>query len=91
MVTMTATEASRGFSALLDRVENDGEEVVITRDGKAVARISPENADEGRYTYGRFKENMAKYRTFDPDFAKDVLEATDCLLPPEDPWHGDYS
>jgi antitoxin (DNA-binding transcriptional repressor) of toxin-antitoxin stability system len=37
MVTMTATEASRGFSALLDRIQRDGVEVTIVRDGSPVA------------------------------------------------------
>ena len=91
MITMTATEASRGFSALLDRVERDGEEVIVTRDGKPVARVAPENPAEGRFTYARFQKALAPYCTGDPDFTKDVLEATSHLLPPEDPWGDDYS
>jgi antitoxin (DNA-binding transcriptional repressor) of toxin-antitoxin stability system len=38
MITIGAVEAKTRFSELLDRVER-GEEVVITRDGKPVARL----------------------------------------------------
>lgn len=37
---ISATDAARGFSALLDAVEH-GETFVITRGGKGVARIEP--------------------------------------------------
>jgi prevent-host-death family protein len=40
---ITATEAKRKFLALLDEVEA-GEEIEITRDGVAVARLSPARA-----------------------------------------------
>lgn len=41
MITIGAFEAKTKFSELLDRVER-GEEVVVTRHGKTVARIVPE-------------------------------------------------
>jgi prevent-host-death family protein len=41
MKEISATEAARGFSALLDSVEHDGETFVITRAGRGVARIEP--------------------------------------------------
>jgi prevent-host-death family protein len=40
MSEIEAAEAKNGFSALLDRVER-GEEVVITREGRAVAKLVP--------------------------------------------------
>ena len=40
-VTVTSSDASRQFGGLLARVER-GEEVIIERDGRAVARIVPE-------------------------------------------------
>jgi len=40
MSEIEAAEAKNDFSALLDRVER-GEEVVITRDGRAVAKLVP--------------------------------------------------
>jgi prevent-host-death family protein len=42
-----AFEAKNTLGSLLDRVER-GEEVVITRRGKPVARLVPEKGDEGR-------------------------------------------
>jgi prevent-host-death family protein len=50
MITVGAFEAKTKFSELLDRVER-GEEVVVTRHGKAVARIVPDerpDADAAR-------------------------------------------
>jgi prevent-host-death family protein len=41
MITVGAFEAKTKFSELLDRVER-GEEVVVTRHGKAVVRMVPE-------------------------------------------------
>lgn len=40
MVTMTATEASRHFKDVLDRIEH-GETVVVIRGGKRIALITP--------------------------------------------------
>jgi antitoxin (DNA-binding transcriptional repressor) of toxin-antitoxin stability system len=41
MKSMTATEVSRGFSRLLDRMEHGGEEVVIMRNNHPVAKLIP--------------------------------------------------
>ena len=43
---MTATQASRNFAAMLDEVEN-GETVLVTRDGVTVARIVPDSSKPG--------------------------------------------
>ena len=45
MITVGAFEAKTKFSELLDRVER-GEEVVVTRHGKTVARIVPEGVQD---------------------------------------------
>ena len=48
MIEVSAFEAETRLSSLLDRVSH-GEEVVITRRGKAVARLAPvERADPSR-------------------------------------------
>jgi prevent-host-death family protein len=44
MATVTAVEAKTRFGELLDRVSK-GEEVVITRHDKAVARLIPEGVE----------------------------------------------
>jgi prevent-host-death family protein len=41
MRVVGAFEAKNTLGALLDLVENDGEEIVITRRGKPVARLVP--------------------------------------------------
>ena len=42
MKDITATEAGRHFSELLDAVEHRHESFVVTRKGRSVARIVPE-------------------------------------------------
>lgn len=54
-------EAKTKLSALLDRVER-GEEVVITRRGKAVARLVP--ASEGQDRLDRQARAVEKLRAF---------------------------
>lgn len=44
MRSVGVLEAKTNLSALLDDVETTGEVIVITRHGKAIARLSPENA-----------------------------------------------
>jgi prevent-host-death family protein len=41
MKTIAASEAETHFAAVLDEVEK-GETVIVTRDGRPVARVSPE-------------------------------------------------
>lgn len=43
MRTVGVLEAKTNLSALLDEVETSGEAIVITRHGKPVARLSPED------------------------------------------------
>jgi prevent-host-death family protein len=47
MKRLTATEAARKFSDLLDAVENRGESFVVVRRGRAVARIEPAASGSG--------------------------------------------
>jgi prevent-host-death family protein len=57
MVTVGSFEAKTNFSALLERAEH-GEQIIITRRGKPVARLMPiVGAREGRVS-----EAMAKLR-----------------------------
>jgi prevent-host-death family protein len=58
MITIGAFEAKTHLSSLLDKVEA-GEEIVITRHGKAVARMVPEAVAAGDLlddTIARLKE-----------------------------------
>ncbi len=47
MKEVSATEAARGFSALLTAVERDGETFFITRGGRVIARIEPAAGTSG--------------------------------------------
>ena len=42
MKTLSVTEVARNFSAVLDRVEHDQEEIVLVRNRRRIARLVPE-------------------------------------------------
>ena len=83
---VTATDAARRFSDLLNRVRYRGESFRIVRGGQAVARLSGPGI-QGTATARRLVERLAQLPPPDPGFA-DALEATleDQGLLPEDPW-----
>ena len=84
MTTITARDASRGFSTLLDRVEHDGEEYTVERDGRAVARIVPATPR----TVAGFLSRRAGRLPLDDDFAADATTANPLLtVDTADPWH----
>jgi antitoxin (DNA-binding transcriptional repressor) of toxin-antitoxin stability system len=69
MRTFTAIEASRGFAAMLNLVEN-GETVLITRDGRPVARLEPETSATGARVLALFADHSG-----DSAFADDAEAA----------------
>jgi prevent-host-death family protein len=48
MRSVSATEAARRFSEVLDAVEADGESFLVVRRGRPVARIEPATGQQGR-------------------------------------------
>ncbi|UER53792.1 type II toxin-antitoxin system prevent-host-death family antitoxin [Kineosporiaceae bacterium SCSIO 59966] len=80
MRTITATEASRGFSELLDAVER-GETVSITRAGHVVAEIRPAAPTTGK----ALREALKDLPPLDDDIEADIESATS-LLRLDDPW-----
>lgn len=81
MKTMTASEVSRNFASVLDRVA-DGETVVITRGGKRLAIMEPTPNAAGRAV----KDALAPLvGTLDDDFGRDIAAATE-LLTLDDTW-----
>jgi prevent-host-death family protein len=64
-----AFEAKNTLGSLLDRVER-GEEIVITRHGKAVARLVPEdqrsNRDQVQAAFERIRERARRYAQENP-------------------------
>lgn len=67
---MTATEASRKFSDLLDAIER-GETVTITRGNRAVAEIGPAR----RRTGADLRAALAEIPAPDDRFAHDITDA----------------
>jgi prevent-host-death family protein len=65
-----AFEAKNTLGSLLDRVER-GEEIVITRHGKAVARLVPEdrksNRDQVQAAFDRIRERARRYARENPN------------------------
>jgi len=80
---LTATEAARRFSEVLNRVA-DGEEIVVTRAGAAVAVIAPPRSRV--LSPERFRELIASAPPVDDDFAEDVARIRKEVGPPEGAW-----
>ncbi len=82
MKTMTATEASRHFSDLLDAVER-GETISIVRGNHPVAEIGPARQRTG----ADLRAALADVPPPDDAFGRDIAEAV-ALLNSEvgDPW-----
>jgi len=80
---MTATQAARSFSAVLNRVAT-GEEVEVTRSGATVAVIGPPKVSV--VSVERFRELVANAPPPDEDFESDVRELRESVGPPGDPW-----
>jgi antitoxin (DNA-binding transcriptional repressor) of toxin-antitoxin stability system len=78
---VTATEAARGFSALLTAVEKAGESFVITRGGRAIARVEPAAGASGAAV-------KAVLRRYKPDvaWAGDLRVVRDHLVAQERQW-----
>lgn len=80
---MSATEASRSFSELLNRVAA-GEEIEITRAGATVAVIKP--PPFRALSAERFRELMDSAPTVDEAFVRDVAAIRKESGAPESPW-----
>jgi prevent-host-death family protein len=79
---VTALEAKTRFGELLDRVAR-GEEIVITRHEKPVARITPEGRPglaEVRQAVSdlrTLREELARHRGFKPLTEEEIRDAVD--------------
>ena len=86
MREVTASEASRNFSAVLDSVER-GETIVVTRGGRRVASIAPTPAATG----AALNAVVTRWRgaaALDDDFAEsiDTARAAASTEDDRDPW-----
>lgn len=75
MTTISATEAARNFSEMLNRVRYRGEEFVIVRGGETVARLGPEPGAAHR-PLANWSDLVALFarRRRDASFADDLEE-----------------
>lgn len=76
MRIVSATQMSRSFSDYLDLIERDGDECLITRHGRVVARLVPPK----RVTGCELKAFLAA-TTPDAEWYDDVLAARPTLWP----------
>jgi prevent-host-death family protein len=80
--TVTATEASRRFSDLLDAIER-GESVTVTRGNRAIAEIRPARRRTGK----DLREALAETSPPDERFEADIADALTFLTTDRtDPW-----
>lgn len=80
---LTATEAARSFSDVLNRAAA-GEEIEITRSGATVAVVGPPKAR--LISTERFRGLMRSAPPVDDDFASDVREIRTEAGPAETSW-----
>jgi antitoxin (DNA-binding transcriptional repressor) of toxin-antitoxin stability system len=78
---LSATDAARRFSDVLDSVESKRESFVVVRRGRAVATIGPAFAGTGR----ALKEALRAHRP-DPGWAGELRELREAVGPPPDRW-----
>ncbi|HET8681139.1 MAG TPA: hypothetical protein VFM54_04620 [Micromonosporaceae bacterium] len=82
MRTMTATEASRRFSDLLDAIER-GETVMVIRGNRPIAEIRPARRRTGK----DLREALAGTSPPDERFETDIADALALLTTDRtDPW-----
>lgn len=81
MKDISATEAARNFSDLLDAVEHGRESFRVTRSGRPVARIAPAEAASGRTVKDLLHRNVP-----DPGWAGDLAELRSMLVTEERDW-----
>jgi antitoxin (DNA-binding transcriptional repressor) of toxin-antitoxin stability system len=82
MKQLSATEAARRFSDVLDSVESDRETFVVVRHGRVVATIGPALAGTGR----ALKSALRKHPP-DAEWALELRELRDGVGVGTDPWH----
>ncbi|MGH7166737.1 MAG: type II toxin-antitoxin system Phd/YefM family antitoxin [Nitrospiraceae bacterium] len=88
--TISATEAARNFSDLLNRVGFRGERYTIARGGKAIAYLTPATSPITRVV-GELPDLLRKLPSLGKDarpFARDVLRGVRKApaLPKKAPW-----
>ena len=83
MRKLTATEAARRFSEMLDAVEHGGETFVVVRNGRPVAQISPAAGATGRDV-----KAFLRRHTPDSDWARQLRDLRASLVIEDRDWTG---
>ena len=85
---ISATEASRKFSDILDAVEHRNEEFVVERHGRAIAALAPARGGAGRgATWGDVLRLFDEGVRPDPGFAREMARVRRSRPRlPKDPW-----
>ena len=81
MKEISATDAARGFSALLDAVEHDKETFVVTRGGRGIARIEPASGVSGRAV-----KDLLRTSRVDSNWTEELLKLRAGAPAQERPW-----
>lgn len=83
---ISATEAARTFSDLINRVHYRGEEFIIERGGQPVCKIGP--VGPTRCTVEELSRVMAELPPLDDDYVRTVRELTrkQPKAPKKSPW-----
>jgi prevent-host-death family protein len=81
---MSATDAARNFSRLLDDVEHHGRSVTILRGGRPVATVIP--AAPRTITVAELLQAVRSFPAPDTDLADDLRQARADLPVERDPW-----
>lgn len=81
MKRLTATEAARRFSDVLDQVERTGETFVVERRGRAVASIRPAAGVTGRAV-----KDLLRAQKPDPDWERELAELRASVTAEERRW-----
>jgi len=79
---LTATDAARRFSDVLDSVESEHETFVVVRRGRVVATIGPALAGNGKALKKALRAN-----TPDSQWAGELREMRESVGAGTDPWH----
>lgn len=82
MRRVTATEAGRQLSELLNQVRYRGESFLITRNGEDIGCLSPV---PGKITLGELNESIRSFRV-EGGFAEDLEQIQHEQGLAEDPW-----
>ena len=82
MRQLSATDAARRFSEVLDGVERSGESYIVIRHGRPVATIGPASGGTGKALKDVLRANRP-----DDAWADELRELREGMEPVTDPWH----